>query len=447
MPRLRNFVYPRVGGFAPHFRTLATHELAESNAIRNYQAGRVLALLLHCRECVPYYYECLPTPKELRDDPEGALKTLPLLDKTTLRDHFHELQAKDTENRRTYRNTSGGSTGEPATFVQDANYRRWSRAVTHLFDRWSGYAVGQKRLVLWGAPQDLSKASQVRSRLVGAFKNTRMLDSYDLSPEQMRNYLHLIGAERPTQLLAYAESVAALAQYAEANDIQVEGVGAVMTSAGTLTPEMRAVVQRVFQAPVFNRYGSREVSDIACECPAHEGLHVSPLTHYVELLDEQGHPVGPGETGEVVITLLTNHSMPLLRYRIGDMATWAEEPCSCGRNWPLLTSVEGRTTDHFVGRNGKLVYGSAFRHLLFYEDWIAKYQWIQEDRGQVRLLICPHDRELLHQGLSDHWRENLEQRVSEFLDDPTRLSIELVTDIAPTASGKFRYTMSKLREQ
>ena len=90
-----------------------------------------------------------------------------------------------------------------------------------------------------------------------------------------------------------------------------------MVTAGTLFEPIRQTIESVFQAPVFNRYGSREVGDIACECEAHSGLHVALPTQFVEILRPDGTAAGPGEIGEIVVTSLTNFAMPLIRYRIG----------------------------------------------------------------------------------------------------------------------------------
>jgi phenylacetate-CoA ligase len=186
---------------------------------------------------------------------------------------------------------------------------------------------------------------------------------------------------------AYVESIHELARFIEARGLQVHSPRAISTAAGTLHPAVRELVERVFRAPVFDHYGSRETNGIAGECDHHQGLHVSALTYRFELLRADGTPCGPGELGEVVLTSLVNYAMPLIRYRIGDMAEWAEQPCSCGRAWPLLRAVQGRVTDNFVAGDGTLVHGAYFRHLFFFRDWIRKFQIVQEAQDRVRFRI------------------------------------------------------------
>src|SRR5207248_3298331 len=79
-------------------------------------------------------------------------------------------------------------------------------------------------------------------------------------------------------------------------------------------PFMRTLIERVFQAPVFETYGSREFMLIGAECDKHTGLHLVPENHVVEVVDELGQPTPPGEEGNVVITDLTNYGMPFIRY-------------------------------------------------------------------------------------------------------------------------------------
>ena len=67
--------------------------------------------------------------------------------------------------------------------------------------------------------------------------------------------------------------------------------------------------------------------------------------------------------GAVLVTDLLNGAMPLIRYRIGDMAAWADGPCPCGRGLPRLERVAGRVTDFLVGADGRLVSGVYLGHL------------------------------------------------------------------------------------
>jgi len=121
---------------------------------------------------------------------------------------------------------------------------------------------------------------------------------------------------------------------------------------------MREKVEEVFGCPVYNRYGSREVGDIAGECKYHQGLHVLPWGSYVEIVDEAGNLVEPGVEGRILVTCLTNYAMPLIRYDIGDRGALAGEfKCPCGRDGQMFArlafpgSVLGGwhevTSDHF----------------------------------------------------------------------------------------------------
>src|SRR5690606_3762123 len=124
----------------------------------------------------------------------------------------------------------------------------------------------------------------------------------------------------------------------------------IMTSATTLEPAMRTTIERVFGAPVFGRYGSREVGDVACENGDGNGMLVSPLTHLVEVIGADGTAVPDGTPGELVVTHLTNYSMPLIRFRIGDAG--ALGPPVGSSPWPRLTQVMGRVTDIFYTATG-----------------------------------------------------------------------------------------------
>src|SRR6185295_20378238 len=115
----------------------------------------------------------------------------------------------------------------------------------------------------------------------------------------------------------------------------------------------RQIIESNFQCGVFDKYGSREFSGIAYECEAHEGHHIVAENYIVEILKD-GVPAEPGELGEVVITDLNNFCMPLIRYRVGDLAVAMDntKTCPCGRGLPRIGRIEGRTQAIIFGPNG-----------------------------------------------------------------------------------------------
>ena len=151
----------------------------------------------------------------------------------------------------------------------------------------------------------------------------------------------------------------------------------------------RALLEEVFGCPVFNRYGCREVSVMASECPAHCGLHVMAEGLYLEIETPNG-PAAPGEMGAILVTDLLNGAMPLIRYRIGDLAAWAEGPCPCGRGLPRLRSVAGRVTDFLVGADGRLVSGVFLAtYVVAQRPSLGQVQIRQDKAGAVTYRVRP----------------------------------------------------------
>ena len=95
---------------------------------------------------------------------------------------------------------------------------------------------------------------------------------------------------------------------------------------------------------LFPHYGSREMAlGGAICCPAHAGMHLRENHVIAEIVDEQGRPLPPGETGELIITTIGMEAMPLIRYRTGDYTRILPGPCPCGSETLRLDRIERRT--------------------------------------------------------------------------------------------------------
>lgn len=400
---------------------------------------RLARLLWHCREHVPYYRARLRGLPDPARDPEAALARLPILTKDVVRAQGAALRSDDLARRRWFEKTSGGSTGEPVRLIQDADHLARTEALALAYSRWIGHEVGEPAVLLWGSERDVLEGTVgLRSRVANAVKRTTFLNAFRMTPEAMRGFARTLRRTRPRLVLAYAQAAYELAGFLEAEGLAVPPPRAVITSAGTLHDFMRERIARVFGCPVFDRYGSREVGLIAAERPGHPGKWVPPWNVRVEVVDERGAPAPPGADGELVVTSLVNFAMPLVRYRIGDRGALAPDRFRGGQ---VLSRVLGRNVDAFRRRDGTLVDGEYFTHLLYFRDWVEKFQFVQTGYDDVVLRVVPR-RPATGAPAGD--LDELAAKTRLALGDAARLRVECVDEIAPAASGKYRYTISEV---
>lgn len=446
LPR-RALTVPYAASVRHELGALRAAEAANAERARELQAKRLAALLRHAVQHVPYYRDAGVDRVGLDDDlgAFGLLRRFETLEKSVLRRSFDALKSDDLADRRWSVNTSGGSTGEPTRFVQDAAYGRWRRATKLLFDRWTGYRPGMPKVVLWGSERDLFQGRDgLRVRIVRSLRNEHFLNAFRMSPADMRAFAERITRVRPVQIRGYATSLYEFARFLQREAIEVPAPVAVLSSAGTLRHDMRESIAAAFGAPVYDRYGSREVGDVACEFVPREGLCISPLTHVVELLRSDGGAAEPGEVGEVVVTSLTNYAMPLIRYRIGDMAVWDDRPVPPGRPaWPRLREIVGRTTDVFRRADGGIVVPEYLIHMIgvvLNRGAIERFQVVQERHDHVRVLIVTSGPEDF--GPDD--TAELAAKIRHVMGADCRVDVERVDRLEPSPSGKFRTTISKV---
>jgi phenylacetate-coenzyme A ligase PaaK-like adenylate-forming protein len=156
---------------------------------------------------------------------------------------------------------------------------------------------------------------------------------------------------------------------------------------------MRAQIEASLPLKALDIYGLSEIigPGVSCECvEAQAGLHVNTDHFLVEVVDpDAGHPLAPGERGELVFTTLTKEAMPVLRYRTGDLATLDPSPCACGRTLPRMSKVTGRRDDMLVVR-GVNVYPSEVEAVLLAERAVAPHYLLVVDRTEAmpRLLVA-----------------------------------------------------------
>jgi len=427
----------------PGYVGLLHNFYAQPIALRHdMQTERLLALLRHSATHVPFYRDLLARAGVARDSQIdiGQFGHVPELTREVLRTHFERLKSDDLAARAWYKNSSGGSSGEPVTFLQDDIYCEMGLATTATHFGWAGWRPGEPVIRLWGSERDVLLGSiGWRNKLSAFARNQTVLNAFRMGEAEMASYTIAMRHLKPVVIEAYAESIFEFARYLNAKRIRLSGVRHIVTSAGTLYPFMRDEIRHAFGCEILNRYGSREVGDCAAERLPGGGLEVFSYTHLVEVVNENGEACHEGEEGDVLVTCLTNYAMPLIRYRIGDRAVVGTVAFAPPTRVERLQTVTGRTTDAFVREDGTTIPATFFIHFMgvvHNAGWLKKTQIIQQDYRSILIKLVTVSAP--PEGALEHIRSSL-QRV---MGAACQVDFEFVDSIAPLPSGKYRYTMS-----
>lgn len=427
-----------------HHGTVADHRALEASQwwprerILELQLQRLRALLVHAGARVPYYRELFA---RLGFDPASVrsvadLARLPLLDKPTIRAHTEALKAEGAVGLARF--NTGGSSGEPLIFY--IGRARVSRDVAAKWraTRWWGVDIGDPEVVVWGSPIELGAQDRLRG-LRDALMRTELLSAFEMAPAKLDHFIARIRARRPAMLFGYPSSLAMIAAHAAARGVRLDdlGVKVAFVTSERLYPEQRAAIEGAFACPVANGYGGRDAGFIAHQCPA-GSLHLTAEDIVVEVLDPAGRPVPVGESGEIVITHLATGDFPFIRYRTGDVGVLSDAACPCGRGLPVLSEVQGRTTDFVVAADGTVMHGLALVYVLRDLPGVQHFRIVQESLGLTRV-------ELVADPPADPARDSaIVAAFRRRLGEQVEVRIEPVAAIAPERSGKYRYVQSKV---
>jgi len=236
-------------------------------------------------------------------------------------------------------------------------------------------------------------------------------------------------------MTGYAVSYYLLARFILEEKLSVPPLKAIVTTSEKVTAPMRAVMERAFGCRVFEEYSTVENAVFASECEQGR-LHVSPDSGVVELLRPDGQPVEGDEVGEVVATCLMRDYQPMIRFRLGDMASWDLRDCPCGRAMPTLKEVVGRIEDVIIGPDGREMV--RFHGIFTDQPHVREGQIIQEALNRIRVKVVPTD------GYGPADTANIIARMKQRLGPTVEIDVEAVESIPRTKAGKFQAVVSLL---
>jgi putative adenylate-forming enzyme len=343
-------------------------ELVERNGwsraqLLNHQRQELRRALGHAVASSAYYREMIG---ELVAH-DAPLTAMPVLTKRLLMDSFdriitdHRLSRALIEQHLDgnrpgdlllgeYRTAAtGGTTGERGIFVYDQ--RAWASTV-------AGTVRFQRVLGVWPETRSIGIMASSPIHLSARFQ----AETHAIRPASPRLDLSMPLAEIVTALNTYQPEV--IATYPSFIRVLAEeqltgrlciAPRIVRSAAEALSEPVRGLARAAWQLEVVDSYASTEVGAMGQECAHLCGIHLAEDLCVFENADEDGRPVAEGEPGaRLLVTTLTNRTLPLVRYELTDMVALTSEPCGCGLPFARIRTIDGRKEEvlQFPGRHG-----------------------------------------------------------------------------------------------
>lgn len=308
---------------------------------------------------------------------------IPVLEKEDIAKAGAELIHRSMPAAQLRPDSSGGSTGEPVRIWVGPEESGWRTSSQEFFYRRLGIAPGSRMAYLWGHHLDPIGKDSVRQRVSNFIHNLRWFDCFRMSPEVLRAYHDEMEGYRPDCIVAYASALAAFAEFLAQRRITPSYPRqCIVTGAEKLFDSQREVAERVFNKPIYEGYGSRDVGGMAfqCEIPQSTDFVVDWSNNLLEPEFKQAE-------APILVTKLHADGMPMLRYRIGDVGAFPDGS-RCGHPVFRLHTVLGRAVERIWLRDGHFINGIQFPHML--KDYpVREFMVIQKEDYSVEVQIVP----------------------------------------------------------
>ncbi len=419
------------GGYQKALDEYLGRERLTADEWRAWQRESLKDLLRSSARDVAYYRQRWSGPEKKAAE-SGRLEDLPLLEKDAVRADPQAFLQPGI--RRPLVFHTSGSTGTPVASLWTVAELRHSTAVREARSAyWAGVSFRLPRATFSGRliePDPLSAGPFYR---FNAIEKQAYFSAFHLRPDTAQHYVDALGRHNIQWLTGYAVSYYLLAKFILDQRLKVPPLKAVVTTSEKVTDEMRQAMESAYGCRVYEEYSAVENVLFASECEQRR-LHVSPDIGVIEILRPDGAPCEPGEAGEVVTTGLMRRSQPLIRYRLGDLASWDEEPCPCGRAMPVIKEVVGRIEDVVVGHDGRRLV--RFHGVFINQPHVREGQIVQETLRRIRVKVVPSN------GFGDDDAADIIHRVQQRLGSQTEVIVEQVSEIPRAKSGKFQAVVS-----
>jgi len=416
------------------------------------QLVQLRVLLSHCYSNVPYYRKIMSEaglsdrPIESLDD----LRRLPILTRETCQERAAELLATSLPAgmAETWDGYTSGTNGVPIHVRKTDRDGLWWNACFLRDLEWCGMDPRGRLASIRLLTKDREKLARALeggvspywTKVCGALMETGPSHAMDIRQDPRRQ-LEWLRRVNPHYLISFPSNLEYLAALVEESGQRLPELRAIQAIGEPLPPPVRRRIESGFGTPVHNLYSTTEGGYMASPCPSGSGLHVHAENVLAEVLDADGRPCRPGETGRLVFTSLHSFLIPYIRYDILDDVTLSTRPCPCGRGLPLWTAVDGRRHPLFHLPDGSRKASTGLMLGVRKVGGVRQFQVVQKAVDLVVVRVVP----------SREWDQGnvgrIRQAVQDDMGASMRVEVEQREWLERPTGGKLRIVVNELEDR
>lgn len=417
-------------GQTRYTRYLETHQYDNTEKLREMQAEKLCIIMRHACERIPFY-------KHLKNDlglvPETSfedIKKFPVVTKQMIAECPNDFVDPDVPVL--MRMKTGGTSKVKIEVLRD----RYSLNMRNdeYFNRIIGIYPGMRKLILsrheinYRVGNDEAPENMIHyyhNRISGI----HLVKPMPLTEEKLSRIYSLYMSEKPEFLKGNLNTCYIFAKYLEEKELVIPPVKIIRSSGTQMVNEHQDTFKRVFGVEAYDSYGASEINFVSSQCEIHEGMHYIPMSHYIEIHRDNGEEANMEEPGSMIVTSLVHKAMPIIRYRIGDIAAMTHEQCPCGRTYPMIREIMGRELEIIETEDGRIT-GYEVLELLKAVEGISDIQLVEISKGRILLNIVK----------SNNYSRDDEEVVLAFIHDKTgirdiQISFVPIIPILPNAKS------------
>ena len=384
--------------------------------------------LLHAHQNIPYYKTAFDKAgvkpfdfKSIED-----LSLYPILTKDIIRQNNLQLLNLKVLFPDCFKSHTSGSTGQPMWTYYDL--RSWVRKKYLIKARARmecGLKPNDKILIFENASQNSTDHSNILFRTLKS--HYKVISIFEPNEETFQKLMTF----SPVALYGSPSYFFQFAQFIDKNNFHLHSIKRIFTSSEYFQQTVREYIKKIFNAEVYDIYGSTEFKEVAWECEKHEGYHINEDEVFVEVLKD-GKQVSPGEVGNIVITDLRNKSMPLIRYQMSDKGILINRKCSCGRTLSMMKPYAGRSSEYIILPGNQFLSPYLFTTNIEKINGLLQYQIVQTEKEKILVSVVTNNEDF------NRIAGTIKDILSKITNHLMEIEVLLKTALDIEENGKFK---------